>query len=73
MRCPLCQRDWPPRFIQTLFTSCGNIAVDPLCALQEMRVLHGDPTLEFNAEENQQLYHDALAYLKKPPRARGKG
>ena len=38
--------------------------VDPICALKEIREIHGDHTLEFSGELNKGLYADALAYIQ---------
>lgn len=66
MKCQLCNQGWPARFVQTLFTNFGTIAVDPICALKEMREIHHNPSLEFHGENNRQLYAEAIAYMKEP-------
>ena len=55
-RCQVCNRNWPNRLVHLLFTSFGNIWVDPICALKEMREIHGAPDLEFTGENNKANY-----------------
>ena len=60
MKCQLCNKQWPERFIQTLFTRFGNVGADPICGLHEIRKIHGDPTLEFSGENNKRLLAEAI-------------
>lgn len=59
-QCQLCRKRWPDHLVQTLFTTHGNIAVDPICGLEEIRRIHQDPTLEFSGEHNLSLYREAM-------------
>ena len=62
-RCTKCKRWWPNDLVHILFTTEGNIKLDPICALEEIRKAHGVPDYEFTGELTIERYQRALQIL----------
>ena len=69
-RCQMCEQDWPNDLVHILFTNHGNVWLDPICAIKEIREIHNCPTLEFTGEMNKEGYLRALKIIstRTPPR-----
>ena len=59
-RCERCKRNYPNWLVQPLMTNDRTTMLDAVCALDEIRKIHGDPTLQFSGEQNQARYAETL-------------
>jgi hypothetical protein len=64
--CPNCHNTFPARLLAPLITNEGAFELCPICALKVRNALHGLPEdTPFQGEIAQQMYEEALAYVKK--------
>ena len=70
-KCDACNKTFPSHLIQSVY-STGYEDICPICALDRMNENHGMDRTEFSGEMENQLLHEAHAYLKagKPRRKR---
>lgn len=61
-QCDHCKEWWPIHLIQMMRSNNDHNGkwYDPICALEIIRNVHGDPELELNGESNKRLYAEAL-------------
>lgn len=59
--CVKCGKSWPDHLVHPFYSSRGyEGTMDPICALERMRQVHGIPEIEFQGEQNKELYAEAL-------------
>jgi hypothetical protein len=63
--CPNCNNTFPSRLLAPMTTSAGTFVLCPICTLKVRNALHGLPEeTPFQGEIAQQMYEEALAYVK---------
>lgn len=62
MKCDRCKRSLPCHFVQPMFIHGGYAWVDPKCALEIMRKVHGHYFESFQGENAQELLEEFEAW-----------